>query len=365
MTFTYMDQQDDFDKLCSTLNGEDQLAVDTEFVRRTTYYPILALLQIASKDGIYLIDPHGITDWSGLLDIFRSDTRIVMHSCSEDLEVFRKTFDQLPENLFDTQIAAAYLGKGDSLGYAALVALMRNQEIDKSETQSDWSQRPLSESQLAYAAEDVRWLLGIASELSEELVQCGRQDWVTEEINALNRKYEFEASPEVSWLRLKGVNRLNESSWPLAQALCDWRETTARRKDKPKSWIAKDAELLEIIQRQPQNQTDLSRLSGISPPLVRHHGSKILEFVASGQHLPAPSQAPAPQLTASERKLLKSMQSVVSDYSESQGLAARFVANKQELSQYILFHHDRSTIRSSLDEGWRKEQLGEQLQALL
>jgi len=365
MTFTYLDQQDDFDKLCFALSGEDQLAVDTEFVRRTTYYPILALLQIASKDEIYLVDPHSVTDWTGLIDIFQSNTRIVMHSCSEDLEVFRKTFDQLPKNLFDTQIAAAYLGKGDSLGYAALVALMRDQEIDKSETQSDWSRRPLSASQLEYAAEDVRWLLGIASELSEELVQSGRHGWVIEELNALTSKYEFEAAPEESWLRLKGVNRLAEASWPLARALCDWRETTARSKDKPKSWIVKDAELLEIIQRRPQNQSDLSKLPGISPPLVRHHGSKILEFVTNGEDLPSPKEEPAPQLTASERKLLKSMQALVLGYSESQGLAARFIANKQELSQYILFHHDRSNVRSLLDEGWRKEQLGEQLQALL
>lgn len=365
MTFRYLDQQEDFDKLCTALSDETQLAVDTEFVRRTTYYPILALVQIASSGGIYLVDPEGIENWSGLVEIFQSDTRVVMHSCSEDLEVFRNTFDQLPANLFDTQIAAAYLGKGDSLGYAALVALMRNQEIDKSETQSDWSRRPLSASQLEYAAEDVRWLLGIADELSQELSESRRHTWVMEEANLLKSKYEMEANPAESWLRLKGVNRLDESNWPLAQTLCEWRETTARRRDKPKSWIAKDPELLEIIQQQPQNQSELSRLPSVTPPLVRHHGKKILDLINASADLPPPSKTPVPVLTASERKLLKSLQAQVSDYSEKHGLAARFIASKQELTQFILFHHDRSETLSLLDQGWRKEQLGEQLLGLL
>lgn len=365
MTFKYLDQQQDLDNLCAQLSGEAQLAVDTEFVRRTTYYPILALVQISSNDGIYLIDPDHIESWSGLVEIFRSDTRIVMHSCSEDLEVFRNTFGQLPKNLFDTQIAAAYLGKGDSLGYAALVELMCNQEIDKSETQSDWSRRPLTAGQLAYAAEDVRWLHGIADELTEELVQCSRHAWVLEESESLKSKYVAEAEPDESWLRLKGVGRLDENHWPLARLLCEWRESTARQRNKPKSWIAKDAELLEIIQRRPHSQSDLSRLPAVSPPLIRHHGKKILDFVAKAEDLPVPIEIPTPPLTSSERKLLKSLQSVVSDYSEKQGLAARFIASKQELTQYILFHRDQSKTRSILDEGWRKEELGEQLQALL
>ena len=365
MTSKYIDQQVDFDELCKALSGEAQLAVDTEFIRRNTYYPILALVQIASKDGIYLVDPLDIKDWSGLVEIFRSDTRILMHSCSEDLEVFRNAFGQLPENLFDTQIAAAYLGKGDSLGYAALVALMCDREIDKSETQSNWIQRPLTASQLEYAAEDVRWLLGISDELTQELVECERYSWVVEEANVLKLKYVIEGSPDEAWLRLKGIGRLNATNWPLAQALCSWRESTARRRDKPKSWIAKDAELFEIIQQKPQSQSELSRLPSISQGLIRHHGKNILDLVANATELPVPSETPTPDLTTAERKLLKSLQSAVLDYSEKQGLAARFIASKQELTQFILFHNDRSKTRSLLDEGWRKEALGEQLQSLL
>ena len=118
--------------------------MDTEFVRRSTYFPILSLLQIATPEDIYLIDPFEISDWSHLIEVFQSETQIIMHSCSEDLEVFRTSFGALPNRIFDTQIASAYLGKGDALGYAALVALICARELDKSQTQSDWAQRPLT-----------------------------------------------------------------------------------------------------------------------------------------------------------------------------------------------------------------------------
>lgn len=365
MNFIYLDKQSEFNELCEKLCAEQQLAVDTEFVRRKTYYPILALLQIASHEQIYLVDPLCIDDWSGLTRLFQSDIRIVMHSCSEDLEVFRNAFGQLPENLFDTQIAGAYLGRGDALGYAALVALMCGEEVDKSETQSDWLQRPLTAAQLQYAADDVRWLLGIADQFSGELEDQKRADWVDQELSTLRLKYTTEPASAQVWLKLKGLGRLQARDWPLAQALCGWREETARYRDKPKTWILKDAELLEVIQQRPKNNAELSALASVSPMAIRHHGRKLLDYVQRAEELPAAISSPPPELTGSERKLLKEMQKVVADYSEQEGLAQRFLANKQDLSQYILYHRKRSLINSSLDQGWRKEVLGKQLEALL
>lgn len=365
MNFIYLDRQSEFDALCMELMSEDALAVDTEFVRRKTYYPILALLQIASRSQIYLVDPQGINDWSKLVQLFQSRVRIVMHSCSEDLEVFRNAFNQLPENLFDTQIAAAYLGKGDAMGYAAMVSLMCGEELDKSETQSDWSQRPLTEAQLKYAAADVHWLLGITDRLDAELAEQQRSEWVSQELQTLMAKYLEEPATEDAWLRLKGLGRLDKQDWSLAQTLCAWREETARRRDKPKTWIMKDPELLEIIQRRPKSINELSQLSLVSPMSVRHHGKRLLELLASAESLTPPDVGPPPDLTGAERKLLKLMQKVVIDYAEEHRLAQRFIANKQELSQYILFHHSRSDVSSALDCGWRKQELGKQLEKLL
>eukprot|EP00903_Cladosiphon_okamuranus_P004442 g4440.t1 len=170
--------------------GPDELGLDD----LKTLVVEESIQEIATRDEIYLIDPQGIEEWSGMVQLFRSNTRVIMHSCSEDLEVFRKFYGELPSNLFDTQIAAAYLGKGDALGYAALVALMCDIEVDKSETQSDWAQRPLTEAQLNYAAEDVRWLQGISDQLREELSEHARVQWVAEELQAIT-----ENKPLASW----------------------------------------------------------------------------------------------------------------------------------------------------------------------
>lgn len=362
--YTYIDTQADFERLCDELAKQSMLAMDTEFVRRNTYYPILALIQIAAGGQISLIDPEGVTDWTPLIGIFESDVCIVMHSCSEDLEVFRHALGVLPSNLFDTQIAAAYLGKGDALGYAAMVSLMCNEEVDKSETQSDWSQRPLSDAQLAYAAADVIWLEQIAHELSEELDSRDRQNWVSEEVNSLLNKSSSEMPANQTWLKLKGLGKIQPQDWPLAIHLCAWREETARRRNKPKSWILKDPEILEIIQHKPSDLTELSNLSAIAPQTTRYNGKKIIELLQNVDNLPEPEQQPAPDLTGSERKILKAMQKVVTEYAEKEGLAQRFIANKQELSHFILRHHERYEYSSPLDKGWRKRAVADQLMAV-
>ena len=365
MNTTFINDQHQFDDICARLAGEPKLAMDTEFVRRSTYYPILSLVQIATGDEIYLIDPFEITDWSGLTDLFSSDTQVVMHSCSEDLEVFRAAFGALPKRLFDTQIAAAYLGKGDALGYAAMVALIFDQQVDKSQTQSDWTQRPLTPDQLTYAAEDVRWLIEISDLFEGELESKQRADWVTQEIDALKTKYAEQLDTSKTWLRLKGIKRVSKSDWPLAQALCAWREDTAMRLDKPKSWIIKDNELMEIILSQPKSTAELSNLPSIPSVFVRRNGKAVLALLEQASSFTEPEDSPAEELTGSERKTLKSLQKIVAEYSEKNGLAARFIANKQELSNFILFHRDKSSIPSMLDHGWRKAELGEQLLAVI
>lgn len=363
--YLFIDTQQDLDDLSSVLIQASKLAMDTEFVRRSTYYPILSLVQIATETDIYLIDPFKVDDWSGLVQVFDSETQFVMHSCSEDLEVFRAAFGALPKRLIDTQIASAYLGMGDALGYAALVALMCDQDVDKSETQSDWTQRPLTTAQMRYAAEDVRWLIEISDTLEAELEKRNRAGWVEQEVTSLKKKYIQEPEANKSWLKLKGVKRLPKSDWALAKRLCAWREETARRLDKPKSWIVKDNEIMEIISHRPSSTAELSNLSLISPVFVRRNGKAVLSQIKESKALSAPQESPGEELDSGDRKILKSMQQLVSDYSEKHGLAARFVANKQELTNFILYHRNKSSQPSSLDDGWRKSELGEKLLSLI
>ena len=360
----HIDHPADFVSACERLADSASLALDTEFERRNTYYPVLALLQIADETQSLLIDPLKIEDWTPLKELFASDVRFVMHSCSEDLEVFRKYLGTQPKNLIDTQIACAFLGKGDALGYAGMVMAMRGIKLDKSETRSNWLQRPLTEAQKSYAREDVRWLLGIYAELELELQERGRLHWVQEECTQMRDKYWQEADPGSQWLRIKGLSRIDQRVWPLAFALAQWREEFSRRLDKPRGWIMKDPELLEISQRRPRNKQDLSRVQGVTQTTLRRNSNAVLALTTA-EELSVPGVTPLPELSASERDLLKRCQKIVGDKAEQLRLSARFIANKQDLGELIHLNAGRTDLSSALTSGWRYDLVGRELMALI
>lgn len=356
----YIDQQKDFEQACERLSASRILALDTEFERRNTYYPILALLQVANDQESLLVDPLKIDDWSPLKALFASDALFVMHSCSEDLEVFRTHLDSQPQQLIDTQIACAFLGKGDALGYANMVMAMRNVEIDKSETRSDWMQRPLTESQKDYAREDVRWLLGIHAELETELEELGRLQWVQEECAQLRDKYWQEPDVSSQWLRIKGLGRIDQRAWPLAYALASWREERSRHLDKPRGWIMKDPELLEISQRRPRSKSELMRVKGVTQTTLQRNSAQVLALT-NADELPLPALTPLPELDNNERGLLKRCQKIVNDKAEALSLSARFIANKQDLSELIHLNAGRTEQAPALKSGWRFDLIGREL----
>ena len=360
----HIDHPADFVSACERLADSASLALDTEFERRNTYYPVLALLQIADETQSLLIDPLKIEDWTPLKELFASDVRFVMHSCSEDLEVFRKYLGTQPKNLIDTQIACAFLGKGDALGYAGMVMAMRGIKLDKSETRSNWLQRPLTEAQKSYAREDVRWLLGIYAELELKLQERGRLHWVQEECTQMRDKYWQEADPGSQWLRIKGLSRIDQRAWPLAFALAQWREELSRRLDKPRGWIMKDPELLEISQRRPRNKQDLSRVQGVTQTTLRRNSNAVLALTTA-EELSVPGVTPLPELSASERDLLRRCQKIVGDKAEQLRLSARFIANKQDLGELIHLNAGRTDLSSALTSGWRYDLVGRELMALI
>lgn len=361
---SYIDSQAGLEEACARLAASSCFALDTEFERRNTYYPILAFMQIATESESILIDPLKISDWLPFVELFNSDRLFVMHSCSEDLEVFRKHFGVQPQRLIDTQIACAFLGKGDALGYANMVLTLRGVELDKSETRSNWLQRPLTESQKAYAREDVRWLLGIYAELEQELVERNRLDWVIEECGRMRDKYLQEPEAAQHWLRVKGLGRINRSAWPLAYALADWREKLCRKLDKPRGWIMKDPELLEIAQRQPRDLNELKRVRGITSITINKNSQSVLDLVNKGDLADPPTQ-PVPELDPSQRPLLKRCQQLMNDRAEALELSARCIANKQDLTELIQHSVGRTELTSALLTGWRKDLIGQELEALV
>ncbi|MFT6202246.1 MAG: ribonuclease D, partial [Candidatus Endobugula sp.] len=222
-------------KLCEQLSQQSAIALDTEFVRTRTYYPHIGLLQIADAHGVYLIDPLAITKTQPMADVLTNPNVVkVVHACSEDLEVFRHAFGVFPESLFDTQVAAGFAGFGSSIGYANLMREMKQIDIPKQETRSDWLQRPLSDAQLRYAALDVEYLLEIHRELSATLQAQQRAEWVQSDCQRMIDKLRNTDHEDIYYQRIKTAWKLEADQLTVLANICRWREVEAKQQDVPR-----------------------------------------------------------------------------------------------------------------------------------
>lgn len=343
--------------LCNELT-DSALAIDTEFTRRTTYYAQLALIQIAAGDRRILIDPLGIDDWLPFQSLLANSHIKIFHAALEDLEVFRTDVGELPEPLFDTQIAAAFCGLGDSLSYAALVELLHGIQLSKAETQSDWMRRPLSNSQVGYAIDDVEWLQEIEQELSARLLDAEKLDWMQDYCRRTVENMREEINPKLAYLKLKGNWRLSPDQLRVAAHLCTWREISARKLDKPKSWIIRDPVILEIARKAPQNLADLEQRAGLAPESARRYGRQLLSEIeiafADAQEVAAPSQP----IEGVQRKQLKALQQKVAALAQENQIANRLIASKSDLEGLIRWQsEDPSQAKPGMLQDWRAETL--------
>ncbi|MDX3810442.1 MAG: ribonuclease D, partial [Bosea sp. (in: a-proteobacteria)] len=237
---------------CERLATHPFVTVDTEFLRETTYYPKLCLIQLASPDEAVLIDPlaQGIdlAPFFGLM----TDRAVVkvFHAARQDLEIVWLLGRVLPTPLFDTQVAAMVCGYGDSVGYEQLANDLAKARIDKSSRFTDWSRRPLTDAQLSYAESDVTHLRQIYLALKEDLDASGREGWVAEEMAVLSSPATYEVKPENAWQRLKGRVR-KPRELPLLMEIAAWREREAQTRDVPRQRVLKDDALMDIVQRGP------------------------------------------------------------------------------------------------------------------
>ena len=347
--------------LSQELSGST-LAIDTEFTRRNTYYAKLALIQIAAGDRRVLIDPLKIEDWQPLRDLFASAQTNIFHACLEDLEVFRTDMGSLPEPLFDTQVAAAFCGLGDSLSYAALVELLHDVQLSKAETTSDWMKRPLSESQIGYALDDVEWLQQIHQELSSRPEQAGKLEWMQQHCNQTIENMRAEIDPSLAYLRLKGNWRLNLDELRVAAHLCKWREISARSLDKPKSWIVKDPVILEVARRAPKDLSELEHRAGLAPESLRRYGRQLLGEIETAHAEAEEVTAPPQPIDGAQRKELKALQQRVEVLAQETKIANRLIASKSDLEALIRWQaEDPNQPKPAMLKDWRAETLAESL----
>lgn len=347
-------------QLCNKWTSLPELALDTEFIRIDTFFPKLGLIQVCDKEGSFLLDTLTLTDWTAFNAIL-SNTSItkVLHSCSEDLVVFNEFFGNLPSPIFDTQKAAAFLGFGYSISYQNLVKEILKIEIDKGETRSDWLRRPLSEEQQKYAALDVAYLPEIHHVLKELLSERRRLDWFQAECAAMV----MSAISEVSSSNWESCHQNFGSAWKLdnrqlaiLQRLCIWREKEARKRDKPRSWIAKDADIFSLAERVPVDRNSLLSISELSKSLL-HRDSDILLEIIKAPHLGAPLKLPAMDfpLTSELRGYLKKCQAVVQQKAEELGIAPEMLARKKQLVPLVIeLSKSKDFIWPESLSGWRQ-----------
>ena len=249
--------------LCARLSNYDFLAVDLEFIREKTYYPLLCLIQVASKDEAAIIDPLAPDmDLSPFFELMQNDKIVkVFHSCRQDVEILYQLSGKVPQPLFDTQIAAMVCGFGESIGYERLVKAVLNIELDKTDCLSNWQLRPLNEHQLEYACGDVTHLINVYEYLKQQLEEKGRVDWIKEEVDVASSEKTYVTEPLEAWERIKFRSH-NSKVLSNLRDLAAWREKRAQDKNVPRQSIIKDDVLTMIATANPQSREDLEKIRG-------------------------------------------------------------------------------------------------------
>lgn len=356
----------ELEQFCAELAAQDYAAVDTEFMRETTFWPRLCLIQAAAPNATEaVIDPlaPGL-ELQPFLDLM-ADTRVlkVFHAARQDLEIFLKLGGSLPKPLFDTQIAAMACGYGDSIAYDALVQQVLKRRLDKSSRFTDWSRRPLSDSQLAYALADVTHLRDVYPRMRDKLVQQGRMHWLDEEHANLLDPGIYDTTPENAWLRLK--LRKTTPDYVLAlQVASAWRERQAQMRDVPRGRIVKDEALYEIAEHRPKAPADFDRMRAVPRGFGNSRAAQDL-MQALARAFSDPNRAvykherppPVPSGLGATVELLK----VLLRYeAETSGVAPRLIASAADVE--AIAASDDADVPAL--KGWRREVFGERALAL-
>ncbi|MFZ5756050.1 MAG: ribonuclease D [Pseudomonadota bacterium] len=337
------------------------IAVDTEFVRRTTFFARPGLLQLSAGDGEFLVDLVALPDITPLRDLFLSVRPLkVMHSCSEDLEVLRGLFGAVPGSLVDSQVAAAMLGHPLQTSYQKLVKAVLDIDVPKDETQSDWTARPLSESQVSYAALDVRHLLTLWFRLEGQLAARGRRHWLDEDCARLLADAAQVPSPGDYYRQIGSAWRLRRRSLDVLAALAAWRETTARLVDKPRSHVVGDGVLMAIAQRRPDSLAQLRAIPDLHPASLRRYGDELLALVAE----PGVHAAPVPPALPREAKpVLSALRDQAAAAAAELGVETEVLVRRRQLEALVESVRAGTPALPAALAGWRRDVIGDRLLA--
>ncbi|MDT6940512.1 ribonuclease D [Brucella pseudogrignonensis] len=345
----------------SALAKSDFVTVDTEFIRETTFWPELCLIQMASPDQTALVD--ALAPGLDLAPFFRlmADENVVkvFHAARQDIEIVFHLGDLIPAPIFDSQVAAMVCGFGDAISYDALVQKVTGKHLDKSSRFTDWRRRPLSDKQLDYALADVTYLRDIYLYLKDELQKEGRSEWVNEEMAVLSARETYDLHPDDAWKRVKTRMR-KPIELAIVQSVAAWREREARERNVPRGRVIKDDTIAEIAQQQPKDAEALGRLRSIPKGWERSaQAAGLVTAVQAALAIPKedlpklPKQSHSPEGSAAAGDILKVLLKLVT---EEHGVAAKIVASSDDIDK-IAAEGEKANVPAL--QGWRREVFGQ------
>jgi len=367
----YIDTREKLIAACERLAPARVLCMDTEFHREKTYYPQFALMQVSSRNDCFLIDPLAIKDLSPVWQVLHEqDKTKVFHAARQDIEIILRESGKIPKPLFDTQTAASLLGYGLQVGFGSLVQRLLNTSLPKQESFSDWIARPLRRAQLAYAADDVLYLMPVYQQLKQELEAAGRLGWLEEEQSSLCSTNTYENIPEEMFRHVKSANRLKPRGLAVLRTLAAWRERQAQARNIPRRRILADEVLVELARRVNGEDISFERIRGIRGDIIRKYGDDIRAAWHAGRACPEeqwPRSRPRTNHSAGTELRREMLSALVKLRADERHIAASILASKSDLSVLASWGKcpDALPPKVACLQGWRHELVGKDLLQLL
>lgn len=351
-----------FVKRCCT---SPYMAIDTEFLREKTYYARLCLIQVAIEGEVAIIDPFAIKDITLLNDALTSpDVVKIFHASSQDIEILYHETGVVPRPVFDTQIAAALLGKSQQASYSSLVSSYCSVNLPKKDSFTDWSQRPLKDSQIRYAADDVVYLPQIYYDMVEVLNEKNRLHWLDEAFEEISSPEKYEIKPEERYRKLRRVNQLNAQQMAAAREFAAWRELKAQKINVPRKWIVSDEQIVEACRREARTIDELFMVRGMRESLRAEDARQAVACIKKGLSCPKEQLPQVHEQPKNEHNVdivVDLMNAVVHLRARENHIAPQTLAPQAELMKLARGHDDECELL----KGWRYKVIGKELKELL
>ena len=351
-----------FVKRCCT---SPYMAIDTEFLREKTYYARLCLIQVAIEVEVAIIDPFAIKDITLLNDALTSpDVVKIFHASSQDIEILYHETGVVPRPVFDTQVAAALLGKSQQASYSSLVSSYCSVNLPKKDSFTDWSQRPLKDSQIRYAADDVVYLPQIYYDMVEVLNEKNRLHWLDEAFEEISSPEKYEIKPEERYRKLRRVNQLNAQQMAAAREFAAWRELKAQKINVPRKWIVSDEQIVEACRREARTIDELFMVRGMRESLRAEDARQAVACIKKGLSCPKEQLPQVHEKPKNEHNVdivVDLMNAVVHLRARENHIAPQTLAPQAELMKLARGHDDECELL----KGWRYKVIGKELKELL